>query len=153
MKSLIVLFSFHHNNTEKIAKIIAEVLDAEIKKPQQINPEDFQDYHLIGFGSGIYGGKHHKALLSLAAKLQQVTDKKSFIFSTSGTSWERDTNHNSLREILESKGYTVIDEFTCLGFNTNSFLKYIGGRNKGRPNAEDLKQAKEFALGLHKKLN
>jgi len=39
MKSLLVLFSYHHNNTEKIASVFARVLDAEIKTPQQINPE------------------------------------------------------------------------------------------------------------------
>lgn len=53
MKSLLVLFSYHHNNTEKIASVFAEVLDAEIKTPQQINPEELQEYGLIGFGSGI----------------------------------------------------------------------------------------------------
>jgi len=38
-----------------------------------------------------------------------------------------------------------------LGYNTNSFLKIIGGINKGRPNAVDLKNAKEFAKNLKKK--
>lgn len=28
-KSLIVLFSYHHNNTEKVAKVIAKVLNAK----------------------------------------------------------------------------------------------------------------------------
>jgi hypothetical protein len=30
----------------------------------------------------------------------------------------------------------------------NSFLKLLGGLNKGRPNAEDLKHAEEFAQNL-----
>ena len=68
MESLLVLFSYHHNNTEKIANVFAKVLDAQIKTPQQINPEELQEYSLIGFGSGIYGGKHHKVLLDLADK-------------------------------------------------------------------------------------
>jgi len=84
MKSLLVLFSYHHNNTEKIANVFAKVLDAQIKTPQQINPEELQEYDLIGFGSGIYGGKHHKLMLDLADKLQQITNRKAFIFSTSG---------------------------------------------------------------------
>jgi len=54
MKSLLVLFSYHHNNTKKIAKVFAKVLDAQIKTPQQINLEELQEYDLIGFGSGIY---------------------------------------------------------------------------------------------------
>ena len=148
MKSLLVVYSYHHNNTEKIANVIAEVLDAQIKTPQQIDPEELQEYYLVGFGSGIYGAKHHEALLDLADRLLQVTDRKAFIFSTSGTAWERDKNHSSLRETLQSKGYVIVDEFTCLGFNTNSFLKLMGGANKGRPNTKDLKNAEEFAQNL-----
>ena len=61
MKSLLVLYSYHHHNTEKIAKVFAKVLDAEIKTPQEIKPEELQDYDLIGFGSGIYSAKHHES--------------------------------------------------------------------------------------------
>jgi len=53
-----------------------------------------------------------------------------------------------LREKLQSKGYMIVDEFSCKGFNTNSFLKLFGGMNKGRPNALDLKHAEEFAQNL-----
>ena len=150
MKSLLVLFSFHHQNTEKIAKVFAKVLDAEIKKPRDIEPEELPEYDLVGFGSGIYSDKHHKSLLNLADKLPQVTNKKAFIFSTSAMiNKDKVANdHSLLREKLQSKGYTIVDEFACKGFNTNSFLKYFGGMNKGRPNAEDLKHAEEFAQNL-----
>ena len=56
--------------------------------------------------------------------------------------------HMSLRVKLQSKGYMIVDEFSCGGLNTNSFLKFFGGLNKGRPNAEDLKHAEEFAQKL-----
>lgn len=150
MKSLLVLFSYHHNNTEKIANVFAKVLDAQIKTPQQIKPEELQEYNLIGFGSGIYGEKHHKLLLDLADKLPQVTNRKAFIFSTSALTGEAKAtkDHSMLREKLQSKGYMIVDEFQCKGFNTNSFMKYFGGMNKGRPNAEDLKHAEEFAQNL-----
>ncbi|MGZ8937372.1 MAG: flavodoxin domain-containing protein, partial [Halobacteriota archaeon] len=81
MESLLVLYSYHHNNTEKIAKVFARVLDAQIKTPQQVNLEELQEYSLIGFGSGIYGAKHHEYLLDLADRLPRVTNKKAFIFS------------------------------------------------------------------------
>jgi flavodoxin len=42
----------------------------------------------------------------------------------------------------------ILDDFQCKGFNTNSFMKYLGGMNKGRPNTEDLKHAEEFAEKL-----
>jgi len=113
-----------------------------------------RDYGLIGFGSGIYDAKHHEALLDFADRLLQVTDGKAFIFSTGGITGKDKAaeDHSVLREKLLSKGYTIIDEFQCVGFNTNSFLKLFGGMNKGRPNAEDLKHAEEFAQGLKRNL-
>ncbi len=154
MKSLLVLFSYHHNNTEKVANVFAKVFDAQIKTPQQINPEELQEYSLIGFGSGIYSEKHHKLLLDLADKLLQVTNRKAFIFSTSAIQGKAKVakDHSLLREKLQSKGYMIVDEFSCKGFNTNSFMKYFGGMNKGRPNAEDLKHAEEFAQNLKQNL-
>ena len=133
MKSLLVLFSYHHNNTEKIASVFAKVLNAQIKTPQQVDPEELQEYGLVGFGSGIYGAKHHESLLDLADKLPQATDKKAFIFSTSAILGEKKVaeDHSTLREKLQSKGYMIVDEFACKGFSTSSFLKYVGGMNKG----------------------
>ena len=150
MKSLLVVISIHHNNTEKIADAMAKVLNAQIKKPKEIKPEELQEYDLIGIGSGIYGEKHHEDLLGLADKLPQVTDKKAFIFSTSAVMGKAKVakDHSQLREKLESKGYMIIGEFSCKGFNTNSFMKYLGGMNKGRPNAEDLENAEEFVKNL-----
>ena len=142
MKSLLVLFSYHHKNTEKVAKVFAEVLDAQIKTPQQVNPEELQDYNLIGFGSGIYSAKHHKALLDLADRLPQVTNGKAFIFSTCGAPMKFmkldktyfseyvAKSHSSLREKLQSKGYMIVDEFSCAGFNTNSMNKLWGEQIK-----------------------
>lgn len=149
MKSLIILYSFHHKNTEKIANVIAKVLDGEIKKPQEVNPEELKEYDLVGFGSGIYGEKHHEEILDFADKLSQVTNMKAFIFSTSALI-DNATKHKTLKKKLESKGYLIVDEFSCKGFNTNSFMKYFGGMNKGRPNEKDLKHAEEFAQNLLK---
>ena len=150
MKSLLVVFSYHHNNTEKVAKVFARVLDAQIKTPQQINPEELQEYDLVGLGAGIDSGKHYKPVLDLADRLPQVNNKKAFIFSTSALTGEKKSakDHSTLREKLQSKGYIIVDEFQCKGFNTNSFMRFFGGMNKGRPNAEDLKNAEEFAQNL-----
>jgi len=150
MKSLMIVFSYHHKNTEKVAQVFAEVLDALIKTPEQVELEELQNYDLIGFGSVIYSSKHHKNLLDLASKLLPVTNKCAFIFSTSAMMGKDKVakDHLTLKEILQTKGYRIIDEFACKGFNTNSFMKYLGGMNKGRPNAEDLKHAEDFAQNL-----
>ena len=136
------------------------MLEAKVKTPQQTSPEELPNYDLVGFGSGIDSGKNYKELLDFADKLPQVTDKKAFVFSTSGMPVgisgqkrvEEYTSkcHTTLKETLQSKGYTIVGEFGCAGFNTNKFLKYFGGLNKGRPNSEDLKHAEEFASKLKK---
>ena len=155
MKYLLVVFSYHHKNTEKIARVFAKILNAPIKSPQQINTSELQEYSLIGFGSGIYGAKHHQSLLDLAKDLPLVTEKKAFLFSTSAlTSKDKARkDHVMLRDILQAKGYIIVDEFQCKGFNTNSFMKWFGGMNKGRPNAEDLKNAEMFAKKLKRKIH
>ncbi len=152
LKSILIVFSYHHHNTEKIANVIAKVLGAQIKTPQQIDPEELQKYDLIGFGSGIYGAKHHKSLLDLTDRLPSVSNRTAFIFSTSAIMGKSKVaeDHSALREKLRSKGYAIIDEFACKGFNTNSFLKYFGGMNRGRPNDEDLKNAEDFAKKMMK---
>jgi flavodoxin len=153
IKTLLIIYSYHHKNTYKIAQNIATVLDADIKSPLEINLGDLSDYTLIGFGSGIYSGKHHEYLLSLADRLPPVNQKCAFIFSTAALTGESKItkDHELLREKLQSKGYSIIGDFSCKGFNTNSFLKYIGGMNKGRPNDQDLKNAETFAQNIKRK--
>lgn len=150
MKSLIVVYSYHHNNTQKVAQAMAKVLDAQVKSTQETGSDELEKYDLVGFGAGIDSGKHYRELLDFADALPQVTDKKAFVFSTSGVTGEKKLakDHSALREKLQSKGYLIVDEFQCKGFNTNLFLKYFGGMNKGRPNEEDLKNAKAFAEKL-----
>ena len=158
MKSLLVLFSYHHQNTAKLAGVFSRALESPIKKPLQIRPDELREYDLVGLGSGIYDDKHHPTLLALADKLPPVANGKAFLFSTSGIpvsvagqgSIERyaERAHAPLRKKLEAKGYAIVGEFICAGYNTNSFLKLFGGLNKGRPNAEDLQRAEEFARRL-----
>ena len=157
-KSLIILESYHHRNTEKVAKAIAGVLKAHIKRPQDVEPEEVGGYGLVGFGSGIYDARHHLTLLSYADRLPQVSGKRAFLFSTYGAppliANEKFilSNHATLKDKLIKKGFQVVGDFACAGFNTNSFLKTIGGLNRDRPNADDIRRAEEFAqdmMGTH----
>jgi flavodoxin len=149
-KCLIIVYSYHHNNTSKVAYALSEVLHATVKTPEQVVPEELQEYDLIGFGAGIDSGRHYKPLLDLVDTLQKVDGKPGFVFSTSAIqgAGKVKKDHSLLVKKLESKGYIIMGEFSCKGFNTNSFLKYFGGMNKGRPNTEDLKRAAEFAADL-----
>ena len=157
VKSLVIVFSYHHNNTEKIANVIANVLGAEVKTPQQVYPEELRNYGLIGFGSGIYSATFDPSVLTLADRLSYAAGKKAFLFSTYGAPAfiaNREfveKNHDQIREKLKVKGYEVIGEFGCAGWNTNSFLKYFGGLNKGKPDTGDLKNAEAFARDMMEK--
>ena len=150
MKNLIICISIHHGNTEKVAKAIAEILDAELVKPHDVDITALSKYDLIGFGSGIYLGKHHKSLLSLVDELPTLKNKKAFIFYTSVLRKIRffhECDKPLKRKLLE-KGFNVIGEFSCPGFDTNGLVKFIGGIRKGRPNKKDLEKARNFAKNL-----
>jgi len=150
IKTLIVIHSYHHNNTLKIANAFAKILNATIKKANEVQAEDIRQYEMIGFGSGIDSGKHYLPLLKFAEGLNVENKKPGFIFSTSAVQGEKKVakDHLTLRRILMAKGYVVLGEFSCKGFNTNSFLKVFGGMNKGKPDANDFKNAERFAESL-----
>jgi flavodoxin len=153
LNAIIILHSQHHLNTKKVSKVIADVLTAEVKTPAEVDPAGLSGYGLIGFGSGIYFRKHHKTLLKLVDKLPQVTNQQAFIFSTSGQEGNAENLHKKLREKLQNKGYHIISEFNCPGYDTYAFTKLVGGIQKGRPNEEDLKAAQTFAENLKRTYN
>ena len=146
MKTLIVYASVHHKNTEKVAKVIAEELEAEIVQVDQAKADTVTTYDLVGFGSGIYGMKLHKTITQFAEALPVVTEKQAFVFSTSGRGGTKP--HAAFKELLESRGFAIVGEFSCKGWDTVGPLRLVGGINKGRPNEEDLEQARVFARGL-----
>ena len=151
MKVLITYISIHYGNTEIIAKAMAEVLNAELVKPSEIEADTLYGYDLIGFGSGSYFWQHHRELLNLVKKMPDMS-KKAFIFSTrgGGPAW---LSHRVLKKALLEKGFDVVGEFSCKGFDTFGALKFIGGINKGKPDEKDLEDAKRFAVALKGRIN
>ena len=145
MKSLIVYVSVEHGNTEKVAKAISEVLGAELKEAKDVDPQALQNYELIGFGSGIFFSKFHARLLQLVTEMPH-SSYKALIFSTSG--YGKTNVHDALRKELERKGCQIIGDFACKGWDTYKPFKLVGGINKGRPDENDLAQAREFARNL-----
>jgi len=149
MKTLIVYNSVHHGNTEKVAKVMSDVLEAKLVKPQELDINTIVEYDLVGFGSGIYMGKHHESLFKLADALPIFKNKNAFIFNTSGKG-KTDYN-NTLKEKLQKKGFNFIGDFSCNGFDTWGPFKLVGGINKGKPDRRDLDQAEKFAAELKDK--
>jgi len=150
MKTLIIYASVHHGNTEKVVRAMASVLNADLLRVEQADENVLAGYDLIGFGSGIYFGRHHESLLNFVDRLPMLRNKRAFILSTSGLRRIRPIYDfdKPLREKLQQKGLNIIGEFSCRGFDTSRAAKIIGGLSKGRPNEKDLQKAEEFARGL-----
>lgn len=151
MKTLIIYLSIHHNNTKKIAKAIARVLKADLVKVEKAKPMLLKNYDVVGFGSGIYMWKHHQSLLDFVKKIPKQNNKKAFIFSTRGAKMIK-TGHSKLKSLLITKGFSIIDEFSCPGWDTFGPLKFVGGLNKKKPDKKDIIKAQDFALEILKKL-
>jgi flavodoxin len=148
-KTLIIYKSIHHGNTLKIAKVIAKELDADIVDPSKFNITDFQKYDIIGFGSGIYNGEHHRSLFEFLKNIPLQKGKKAFLFSTATLCYAK--MQEPFKKELLKKWFSLIGEFMCKGFIDYGFLKYFfGGLNKGRPNQSDLYNARKFAISLVK---
>ena len=158
-KSIIFLYSYHSMNTSKIGNVIAKKINAKViylKNNAEI--VELDEYDLIGFGSGIASGKHYVQILKYAEELKNIQNKKVFMFSTCGTYNQRRlvNNHKALRNILQSKGFEIIGEFSCKGFSYYNFKLFKTKKrfemNKGRPNEEDIKNAEIFAEKLLEKI-
>ena len=142
MNVLIIYKSYHRMNTEKVAKAMAEAMNATLKKVGEVGPEDLAGYDLIGIGSGIYAGKYHKSLFKLIEKIPRL-EKDVFLFHTAGGPEEK--YDQPMKELLMKKGARVVGEFRCPGA---AGLLGFTWANKGHPDEQDLENARAFAKGL-----
>jgi flavodoxin len=146
-KTLLICFSSHHGNTRRVADAMAEEIGATILTPEQVRPEQIDDYELVGWGSGIYFGRNADSLIRLATSLPNQP-RQAFIFSTAGLPFLRWWFHASLRSTLKSRGCAVVGEFSCRGWDTVGPLAWIGGIDRNHPNEKDLKRARSFVRSL-----
>jgi flavodoxin len=150
MKILIIYHSVHHQNTLKVADVMAQSIEADLIDVSEANQDMLDDYDVVGFGSGIYYGKPHKKIRRFIEGLIKQENKKAFVFITSGAG--KANYPQNLSNILVERGFEVIGEYHTKAFDTWGYLKLIGGINKGRPNQEDLQKAEDFARNLKERL-
>lgn len=152
MKTLIICDSVYHGNTKKIADVLAAELDAAVMASLEVTEAKLQEYDLVGFGSGIYGGMHYRGLLDFADKMSSEQKEKAFIFSTNMLGGNfMDMHHKRLRDKLQEKGFEILGEFSCKGYDNSGPLKLIGGINKGKPDEGDFERARAFARIIKEK--
>ena len=150
MQPAIIYASVHHGNTRRIAEAMAGVLGAALVPVEQATAlESLPD--LVGFGTGIYFGRHHPLLFEVVRKLERMP-RHSFVFSTAGISSLSALWHRSLVAELRRGGSDVVGQFNCPGWDTVGPLRMIGGLHRGRPNDRDLARAVQFAHDLRAKI-
>ena len=147
----VIVFVSKSGNTAKVADAIAAGLgekgfEVVLKSlGPGVADGDVASANVVGFGSGIYGFGVDKRLLDFVAALPEGGGKKAFLFSTSGSGWKQT---GALRKAVLKKGYSIAGEFACKGFDTFGPLKFLGGVNKGRPDARDLDEARKFGASM-----
>lgn len=141
MKTVIVYYSKHHENTKKIVDCIAEAGNIELIDAASGKAADLTGFDIIGFASGIYYSKFHKTILEFAEK-NLPENKKVFFIYTCGS--KKESYINTIEEIAVRKNAEVLGAFGCLGYDTFGPFKLVGGIAKGHPDEADMEEAKQF---------
>lgn len=150
---VIVCASVHHGNTRRVAEAMAAASGGHVYEPGDEALRAAGDCALLGIGSGIYFGHHHRSVLVFAGALEAGRNRPAFIFSTSGTG-DRLARiagrhyHRALRNALRDGGFSVEGEFSCRGYDTYAPWRIFGGFARGHPDENDLQNARTFMLGL-----
>jgi flavodoxin len=151
-KALLVCHSEHHGNTHRVAEAMGVVLGAEVVDPHDVDVDELSGYDLVGFGSGIYFGVVHRELIAMVDQLPPGDGAAVFTFSTSGSFLLPWLGTSHLRNRLTDRGYQVLDDFNCRGWDTVGPLRFIGGVNRGSPSARDLSRAGQFARDVQRRV-
>lgn len=149
MKTAIIFYSRHHENTKKLLEAIKNASSDEIDlfDITESAPQNLEKYDRIGFASGIYYSKFEKRVLEFA-KNNTPDGKKVFFIYTYGA--EKSGYTKAIREALSGKNSKILGEYGCLGFNTFGPFKLIGGIAKHHPDSTDISGAVSFYNNLEK---
>lgn len=150
MKILIIVNSKHKNNTLKIAEAMAETAGADVRNIDDAGNADLMQYDIVGFGSGIYGGKVGKKLFGYIA--EHIKDLSNvFIFTTSAKG--KISYNAELEAYLNSNCKNVLGSFASKGFCKWFIFALVGGVSKGHPDDADLDDARAFMNKVIEKHN
>lgn len=147
MKTAIIYYSKHHENTKKLLDAIKQNNNVTLIDAATTKTAELSDYDLIGFASGIYYSKFQKSVLEFAEN-NLPENKKVFFIYTCGA--KKDGYTKSIKEIANKKHSEILGEFGTLGFDTFGPFKLIGGIAKGHPDNTDCNNAVKFFENIAK---
>ena len=146
MKTVIIYYSKHHGNTEKLIQAIAATNDVTLIDCTKVRTIELSQYDRIGFASGIYYHSFAKPLLKCAAE-NLPQGKAVFFIATCGA--PRKNYFTAIRRIAQDKHCIELGPYRCRGFDTFGPFRLIGGIAKGHPTEKEIADAVAFynALG------
>jgi flavodoxin len=135
MENVAVLYATKTQHSKKLAEAIGSALG--VKASNITEQPDLRDVELLFIVGGIYGGVSLPELLTFVSGMEAPALKRAALVTSCASGKQR---QSALRKILEEKGVQVMDEFVCKGAILFVSLPH--------PNAKDLKNAVDFALGI-----
>lgn len=141
MKTAIVYYSKHHENTRQLLDAIAHDSRVTLIDVTKNHEADLSKYDMIGFASGIYYSKFQKEVLRFA---EQFLPEHAKVFLHYTYGMKREGYTKAIAEIAGKKNADILGEYGCLGFNTFGPLKLMGGMGKGHPNQDEISNAVSF---------
>lgn len=144
-KRVAILYkSMHHGNTKKLLDaIVAAHPDVVLVEAGRAS-FDPAAFDVVGFASGIYMGKAHKAVRQALAEMDAAQGKEAFFLYTCGSEKDGGKYGETFVDALREKGFRTLGAWWCLGYDTFGPLLLIGGLYKGRPNEKDRADAVAF---------
>ena len=142
MKLAIIYSSVHHGNTEKLVQSIAKKNpDIKLIDSTKAVMMDLSKYDYVGFASGIYHKKFHKTITTFIQD-NLPENKKVFVLYT--FSKEDSDILLNIKKLFAAKSAIILGIYSCKGYDSHGFLKFIGGKNKNHPNEEEILGANAF---------
>lgn len=145
MKTAIIYGSFHHGNTEKLVRGMAEHLEITLINAAETNGADLSGFDRIGFASGIDFGRFYDYVKAFLTE-NLPENKAVFFLYTCARPGSRFTR--SVREAALQKGARILGEYGCKGYNTYGPWKIIGGMNRNHPTETEILEAVRFLKAL-----
>lgn len=169
MKVLVTYFS-QTGNTQKIASAICEQAsqanDAALKKLDEVNPKDVADYDFIIIGSPLHSGTLAEPVKQFLSTMEGRPGQQMAVYIThfapAYPDQDMDAFTQPVKAACNEKGIEYKGCFDCQGFLTESLHEMVQKKLNltddqwaetvrqmtGRPNQEDVENAKTFAKEL-----
>ena len=135
MKDIAIVYaSYHHKNTEKVAKYLQTKIDCDLFDVLTNPNISLENYKTIILASGIYFSKFHKQMREFIDKTN-FENKSIILLYTCGVKFWNYANR--VKKVLIKKKANILGICSCKGYDTYVFRSF-GGIAKNRPNEKDL---------------